>query len=83
MDIKPKGILSGFFESLFDSSIIKAEDTGMQGPAKKQTVLDGILSFFGVSGMIRYLVEWLIGRVIDMIVGEKNESGEFPHNTGS
>ena len=79
MDTKPKGILGSFFESLFDGSINRAEDSGAPGPAKKQTVLDEILDFFGISGMIRFLVEWLIGRVIDMIVGEKNDSGEFTH----
>jgi len=79
MDTKPKGILGGFFENLFDSSINKAEDSGKPGPAKKQTVIDEILNFFGVGGIFRYLFEWLIGQVIDMIVGEKNDSGEFTH----
>ncbi|GAG05007.1 unnamed protein product, partial [marine sediment metagenome] len=50
------------------------------GPEKRQTVLEEILDFLGVSGLIRYAITWMVGFIIDIIVGEKNASGEFTHD---
>lgn len=78
------GMIGGVFEKLsrdqFNDSINKAETSNKPGPEKKQTVLNELLDFLGVSGLLRLAITWVVGFVIDTIVGEKNASGEFTHS---